>query len=796
MKGEKPQKVRKSLANVNSGTSLPARVISLLAERVRLNRQNIGTRLTSSFLLIVLLMTATDLATLWQFLHLRTEAERVRQVDEESHAVLDVHADVLMMRGKLEDLAVAQDSEQFTREAHSLKASFLTKVEHANQVLRTPHSTLNRDPAMLSTLETVRSALPAQIDALSDLASADDWPAVRLRLQMDVAQLNSLTAEVVEAVDAEVAAERSQVQASIERTEQRMFLLLPVTALFSLLAAAVLGAMVTRSIVRPLQQLDAGAQALAQGDFEHRVALHGDDELSRLGNAFNDASQRLSHLYEVLKSSEERYRSVITAMAEGVLVLGSDGKIIACNKSAERILDMTAEGLLSLTLTDYEVSTIREDGSIFPADDRPAVVTLRTGKPQTDVCMGVKKPSGEWCWLSINAQPLFREGTDGKPYGVVSTFTDITERRRAEEALRRSEQEFHTIFDHAAIGMVLIDPNGHPLRSNPAFLGMLGYREDELAGRTLADLTSPEDIALDQALFQSVVEGHLNQYHVKKRYIRKDGETRSARLSVSALRNEKQELQYCVAMVEDITSQELAERKILQISNRLLRIQEEEQRRIAREVHDSTSQEMTALTLNLGALRIFHDSLPEKANKLIAESLALAKRVAREIRTFSYLLHPPMLTELGLWNALRMFVEEFRERSGVLATLEISPAVENLYLTTDQEIALFRFIQEALANVHRHSGSDSASIDIHFESGCIEAIVRDAGSGIPADVLDAIQKFEGQVGGVGLPGMRERIGYVGGELHIESDEHGTTVAALIPAGNQAAASNVATGTSS
>jgi PAS domain S-box-containing protein len=410
--------------------------------------------------------------------------------------------------------------------------------------------------------------------------------------------------------------------------------------------------------------------------------------------------------------------------------------------------------------------------------------------------MGVKKPSGEWCWLSINAQPLFREGTDSKPYGVVSTFTDITERRRAEEALRRSEQEFHTIFSHAAIGMVLIDPHGYPLRSNPAFLGMLGYREEELTGRTLDDLTSPEDIALDQALFQSVVEGHLNQYQVKKRYIRKDGEIRSARLKVSALRNEKQELQYCVAMVEDITSQELAERKILQISNRLLRIQEEEQRRIAREVHDSTSQEMTALTLNLGALRIFHDSLPAKANKLIAESLTLAKRVAREIRTFSYLLHPPMLTELGLWNALRMFVEEFRERSGVLATLEISPEVENLDLTTDQEIAVFRFIQEALANVHRHSGSDSATIEIHFESGCIEVIVRDAGSGIPADVLATIQKLEGRVGGVGLPGMRERIGYVGGELRIESDDHGTTVAALIPTGNSAAGSSMATGTSS
>lgn len=780
------QPAARSSADEGASASLPARLFALVRDRVSLNRYRIGQRLTWSFLLIVLLMMATDLATLWQFIGLRNQAERVRQVDEESHAVLSVHADVLMLRGKLEDLAAVQDSSRFAQEARSLKTAFLAKIEHANRVLRTPHSYLNRDPSMLSMLETIQSTLPAQIDALSDLAAAGDWTAVRLRLQNHVARLSSLTAAVVEAVDGEVAEERKEVQDSIQRTQQRMFLLLSLAALCSLLVAAALGTIVTRSIVRPLLQLDAGAQALAQGDFAHRVPPQGEDELSRLGSAFNDASRRLSHLYEVLKSSEERYRSVITAMAEGVLLIASDNRIIACNKSAEQILGMSEEQLLRRTALDSEATTVHEDGSPFPPNDRPSMKALLTGQPQSNVCMGVRRPSGELCWLSINAQPLFRDGTDGKPYGVVTTFTDISERRRAEDALRRSEQEFHTIFDHAAIGMVLIDPAGHPLRSNPAFLSMLGYRDRELAELTLADLTHPEDVALDRALFQNVVEGHVKQYQVKKRYIRKDGEIRSARLTVSALGADKQELQYSVAMVEDITSQEAAERKLLQISNRLLRIQEEEQRRIAREVHDSTSQEITALTLNLGALRIFHDALPEKASKLIAESLALTKRVAREIRTFAYLLHPPMLTELGLWNALRMFVEEFSERSGVLVALEILPEVESIKLTADQEIALFRFIQEALANVHRHSGSDSASIDVHFESGCIEAVVRDAGSGIPPDVLAAIRQSDGQAGGVGLPGMRERIGYVGGEVRIESDEHGTTVAALIPAGNRAA----------
>ncbi len=144
-----------------------------------------------------------------------------------------------------------------------------------------------------------------------------------------------------------------------------------------------------------------------------------------------------------------------------------------------------------------------------------------------------------------------------------------------------------------------------------------------------------------------------------------------ARLTASALREADGSLQYCVAMVEDITAQELAEQSIRQLSTRMLRIQEQEQRRIAREVHDSTAQEITALTLNLGALRIADDEFSPKARKQIAESLGLAKRIARESRTFSYLLHPPMLSELGLWAALRLFVQEFRERSGLRVNLQI-----------------------------------------------------------------------------------------------------------------------------
>ncbi len=194
-------------------------------------------------------------------------------------------------------------------------------------------------------------------------------------------------------------------------------------------------------------------------------------------------------------------------------------------------------------------------------------------------------------------------------------------------------------------------------------------------------------------------------------------------------------------MVEDITPQELAEQSLRQMSTRMLRIQEEEQRRIAREVHDSTAQEMTALTLNLGALRITEEELSSKTRKQIAECLALAKRVAREIRTFSYLLHPPMLSELGLWAALGLFIEEFRDRSGLSVSLRIANELEGAKLDPSHEMALFRFVQESMANVHRHSGSKTVSVEIHVQGGLIQAAVTDTGRGIPPKILRELQAF-------------------------------------------------------
>jgi len=154
---------------------------------------------------------------------------------------------------------------------------------------------------------------------------------------------------------------------------------------------------------------------------------------------FRDITDQ-KHTDATLRESEERYRSVITAMKEGVVLFAADGNILACNASAERILGLSAEQIIGRSARDPRWRAIREDGSPFPEDEFPAIVTLRTGNPCRDVVMGVHKPDDTLTWISINSQPLFRERED-TPYAVMSSFSDITGRKRLEEELGQLRAE-------------------------------------------------------------------------------------------------------------------------------------------------------------------------------------------------------------------------------------------------------------------------------------------------------------------------------------------------------------------
>jgi PAS domain S-box-containing protein len=225
------------------------------------------------------------------------------------------------------------------------------------------------------------------------------------------------------------------------------------------------------------------------------------------------------------------------------------------------------------------------------------------------------------------------------------------------------------------------------------------------------------------------------------------------------------------ARVQERTSElERVQERLRLLSARLLRMQDDERRRIARELHDTAGQILVALNLNL--VPVEEELLKNNSAlaKQITESLRLIEELSRDLRTISHLLHPPLLDEAGLYSAVRWYLEGFAERSKIEADLQLDPGIGRL--PAELETAIFRIVQECLTNIHRHSGSNSASIIITRDRHDIKVEIRDQGKGMPVPVPRA---------GVGIQGMGERVRQLGGHLEIESGSVGTRVTATFPA---------------
>jgi CheY-like chemotaxis protein len=212
------------------------------------------------------------------------------------------------------------------------------------------------------------------------------------------------------------------------------------------------------------------------------------------------------------------------------------------------------------------------------------------------------------------------------------------------------------------------------------------------------------------------------------------------------------------------------------LSARLLRTQDEERRRIARELHDGVGQLLAALNMNLGVLFAEKSRLSEEAGRSLDENGSLVDQALRDIRTMSYLLHPPLLDEIGLGSALQWYLSGFSERSNITVSLDLTPDLGKL--PRDVELSLFRIVQECLTNIHRHSSSAAARVRIYRTPGELVLEVEDEGKGIPADIREKISS--GESFGLGMRGIRERLRQFGGRLEVRSDDTGTVVVASLP----------------
>jgi diguanylate cyclase (GGDEF)-like protein/PAS domain S-box-containing protein len=298
------------------------------------------------------------------------------------------------------------------------------------------------------------------------------------------------------------------------------------------------------------------------------LAVRGSDgQVTRWLGSVTDVTGQVESATR-LSESEQRYRSVVASMAEGVVLTDPAGRIVTVNDAACRLLGYAHEDLVGEDTEAPRWPALRDDGSELPGEEHPAAVALRTGEAVRDVTMGVTRPDGSQVWLSVSAEPVVdtddpERGVDGSGIkGVVTTFADVTEARSASAALRRSEEQFRHAMALAPIGMALVELDGTFREVNRSMARLVGYDEDELVGRTFQSITHPDDVGADVGNVSRLIDGSLDHYTMEKRYLTKVGKVVWVLLAVSMARDGQDRPAYLIAQIQDITDTRAAQQRL------------------------------------------------------------------------------------------------------------------------------------------------------------------------------------------------------------------------------------------
>jgi PAS domain S-box-containing protein len=368
---------------------------------------------------------------------------------------------------------------------------------------------------------------------------------------------------------------------------------------------------------------------------------------------------------------------------------------------------------------------------------------------------------------------------------------EIERRTRAEQALREGWQRFQALVEASAQIVWTTDPKGAVVEDSPSWRAFTGQTYEQRRGFGWLAALHPDDRERISEQWQRVVaEGTPLETEYRIRHV--SGDWRWMLTRAVPVLNPAGSVREWVGMNLDITEHKLAEdalrlshaelesqvqqrtASLRQLASHLQNAQDEERRRIARELHDSVGQYLVSVKMNLA--QVNQQDL-QRARAVLSESDQLLEVCLAEIRTISHLLHPPLLDESGLASAATWYVEGFGKRSGIQTNLDISSHIERL--PQPVEMALFRSLQESLTNVHRHSGSPNVDVRIEISNGQVGLTVRDYGRGITPKKLENSHTAGANLG-VGLTGMRERVTELGGSLQVLRENPGTLVIVTVP----------------
>jgi len=516
-------------------------------------------------------------------------------------------------------------------------------------------------------------------------------------------------------------------------------------------------------------------------------------ELRAATDARGDVSERT-----LARRAGDLLAAIVDSSDDAIISKTLDGVITSWNKGAERLFGYTREETMGQHIT-----------LIIPEDRRDEeakiVGRLRRGE-RVDHFETVRvRKDGTLIDLSLTISPV--KDAAGHVVGASKVARDITERKQTEQALAERAR----LLDLSNDAIFVRDAADRITYWNQSASALYGFSRGEAVGRVSHELLRtefPEPLErITEALHQDnrwtgeLIHRHKDGSRIvvasrwrldrdeggnRKRVLETNNDITQQKQSENALRESRERLRTLSDSLEvqvRARTQELEQRnaEILQqseqlreLSNRLLKTQDDERRRIARELHDSAGQLITVLGMNLAGIAQRVGQNPS-LSETVDDTQNLVQQLSREIRTTSYLLHPPLLDENGLSQAIHWYMQGLKERSDLDIELSIP---ENFgRLPADLELTIFRIVQEGLTNIHRHSGSKTATISLSRSADSVLLRIEDHGNGISPEKLVAIRA---QRTGVGITGMRERVRHLKGVMDIQSNGTGATISVTFP----------------
>lgn len=463
------------------------------------------------------------------------------------------------------------------------------------------------------------------------------------------------------------------------------------------------------------------------------------------------------------------YEKALEGLEEMVVVVDQEYRILLVNRAYMNYRGMGREQLVGRLASEVLDQKLFEDAIKKKMDECFQGKVIKYELKYQYPHLGERD-------LSLSYFPI--EGSSGVDR-VACVLQDVTERKRAEKTIRGEQDKAQRYLDIADVILLALDLDRRITLINRKGCSTLGRKEHELLGRDWVETCLPARVRDKlRASFHRLVGGDLS--YIENPILTKSGEERMIGWHNTVVRDGEGRVTGTLSSGEDITERKRAEEDLKQLSGQLLHLQDEERRKIAQDLHDSTGQNLVALATMLGQVRSSAPSDERKSRTAISECLGLAEQCIREIRTLSYALYPSELHESGLQDAIRDYVNGFTQRSGIQVELEISPSVGQM--ERNIELALFRVVQESLTNIQRHSGSHQAKIRIDRNSD-LTLEVSDFGHGVHASDQGGKEEPQFKVG-VGILSMQERVKLVGGRLDIDSTSHGTTVRVTVPLGEE------------